>query len=397
MSLFALDRLVGRSILRNSRRRMPWHLIAVALAATGCLEMSPTAASGAAPEAVLTADLGTTEALTSASPAACGRTPPCCPGFIEGPSGGCVQQVVVKTTNLRAQYYLLSLIYVPPGKGSSVTYQDGIGISHKVDISRSLATSVGVTLGPPAAQTSATFSITDINGFSYQVKNNAVSQESVSAFGRSNDEIPPDDDIFVIAFGPLVRVTQTTIGLNPTTTTIYAPDFSNAAYVSVTAGELKNPALMDPFTHSLFADATPADYAKLLAFDPRAVGGDVGDPQRYTYVRNMALQGLLPPAYDNISTNTQTYSHNETTDNTSGYKLDLSVKTDVGLSKVFKVQQQISFSYSNTVTDGSDTSRSASVTLATTTRDCTANYAVYYDSLFNTLAFKKLGGAPACQ
>ena len=178
---------------------------------------------------------------------------------------------------------------------------------------------------------------------------------------------------------------------------ISAPDFSTATIAVVTVGQLKNPALMNSFQATLFASFTASDYAQLLSFDPRAGGTDVGDPLRYSFLGNMPLTGLLAPNYDNNTTSQQHYGRTTANDVTSGYTKTLTVKIDGSGLGVFKVSASASFAYSSTTTNTNNTSRSATVALSTDTHDCSASYSVYFDSFFDTLAFKKIGSPTQCQ
>jgi hypothetical protein len=81
----------------------------------------------------------------------------------------------------------------------------------------------------------------------------------------------------------------------------------------------------------------------------------------------------------------------------TNFTTTLTVKTETDPLAVTRVSGQVSLTYTNTETDSSDTSQTATVTLSTATRDCTANYEVYYDMLFNTLAFREVSSATACQ
>jgi hypothetical protein len=329
----------------------------------------------------------------------CNRVgPPCCAGYQLDDTGRCVLVITHRVETLHPRYYVLSLIYTPPGKGSSVSYETGAGVAHKVDVSQTLTSTFDISVGAPEEGPTVSFgySASAVSGKTYQVQNRAVSTLSVSAVNRTNDELPADDDEFVIAFGSAMRISKTS-SIEDTFAQLSAPDFSSATVAVVTVGQLKNPALMNSFQASLFVNFQASDYQQILALDPRASGVDVGDPTRYAFLTNMSLTGLLPPNYDNATTNQQTFTRSTSNDVTSGRTLTLTVAVENDGLGVLKTKSSASFSYASTKTDSSDTSHSATATLTTQTRDCSASYSVYFDSLFNTLAFKKIGSATQCQ
>jgi hypothetical protein len=327
----------------------------------------------------------------------CSRVgPPCCSGYVLDDNGRCVIRITRSNQTVHPLYYVLSLIYSPPGKNSSVSYETGVGTAHKVDLSQTETTSFEVGVETPVVSASASYEVSSVSGSSYSVENQAVSTLSVGAINRLNDELPADDDEFVIAFGAAMRVRKES-SIEGTFGSISAPDFSSATVAVVTVGQLKNPALMNSFQAALFANFAASDYAQLLSLDPRAAGTDVGDPARYAFLGNMPLTGLLAPSYDNTNTDQQTFTRNTSNDVTSGYTKTLTVKVDGSGLGVFKVSASASFAYSSTTTNTSDTSKSATVVLATDTHDCSASYSVYFDSLFNTLAFKRMGSSTQCQ
>jgi hypothetical protein len=113
---------------------------------------------------------------------------------------------------------------------------------------------------------------------------------------------------------------------------------------------------------------------------------------------SLSALGKRESGYDNSSSSTLSFSRETTADVTSGFSATLTVKDGGDALGIAKVSQQLSFTYTTTTTQSDRTDVSATVTLSTLTRDCTADYLVYYDALFNTLAFQKQGtSAPACQ
>jgi hypothetical protein len=367
--------------------RIPWRLIAAAVIAmtAGCaITTDPDDTAVAVSDSNIVLD-------SDALPRNCGRLPPCCPQYTLI-DGVCVLHPPPPPPpdgdeTLRPRYYVLSLLYIPPGNASSVSYENTSGVSQRIDLSGTLKVSASVKAGPVTAG----FEATDVTGRSYQLTSTSSNQLSVDRHGT--DLIPADADTFVLLFGAGIRVTRVN-GV----TTVFTPDLTAAEPVRVTTAQLKNPALMDPFTASHFTHFTATDYQRILALNPRAAsGGEVGDPARYTFLQNMALTGPLPPSYDTVISERQTYDRTVSNDNLHGTSVSESISLEVADElNIFKLTTEIAFTYESTVTNSTDATRSATVTLSSTTNDCAASYAVYFDSLFNTLAFKSLGASPAC-
>jgi hypothetical protein len=248
----------------------------------------------------------------------------------------------------------------------------------------------------PPYNANATYEIQGTQGYSYEVKQHNSQATTLEGVNRVNDEIPNDDDRYTIAFGATVNLTKV-VSTDYTYASISAPNFDNSETTTVTTAQLKNPALLTGEQQVKFAGFASADYQQILSLNPRATGGDVGDPARYRFLGAMPLIGLLPPTYDTVTSNTKSFTRDSSTNVSSGFSRTLSVKTELDVTHILKASSQISFTYSTVETNTQDDNRTATVTLKTATRDCTASYNVYLDTLFNTLAFKKNSSDAHCQ
>jgi hypothetical protein len=196
---------------------------------------------------------------------------------------------------VRPLYYLLTVIYAPPGgtnadgAASSVSYLDGSTTGTTTSTSSSFKAGVGVSAsisgnqGGVSAGDTADFtaSQTTTDSSSLQVQKNV--SYSIQVTGPAQDGIDHDYDTFWLWLNPLLNV-----AIDPYDNLNWelAIDGPTMDIQYVYASWLKDPELMQTEAPGVFAELsarglTTADFDQILATDPFTSPKPVFDPNRY--------------------------------------------------------------------------------------------------------------------
>src|ERR1035437_128860 len=332
---------------------------------------------------------------------------------------GCSNQAQRKEEGwVTPKYYVLSVVYAPPGSAGgttgSVNYasSDATGTSMSVSDSfetgASIAASVdyGVVVGAGYATSSSTENTSTIEA-------RMQSSEGLSVPGQNADGIDHSRDKIYLWLNPRinVKVCGNRIEWSP------AVDPSRPSHLPepgmttfVYASELKDPTTMHPSRRQplISADITEADYPAILAHDPLAAPSSIGryfplistndpsaHPHRYAYLTNFDYQ---PPDKPDDKLDTQHYgvSNKDATSSTTTYTDSTSVACVIGggislglFSAAVTAEKQWTWTNSTTYATSASHEQSATVDLTQ------PSYAwrgqtkvlVWWDTLYSTFAF----------
>jgi hypothetical protein len=204
------------------------------------------------------------------------------------------------------KYYILGLVYAPPGctktatascsSQSSVDYQNGSSMGTQVQTQSSFAKDLTVTASLSIGATqkfgaslSAGWTTTSSSSNSQTVTKATTLDIKESGNG---DGIDHDQDVFLLLLNPAIALQQTSIFNGPGSCSpgaiswmfgINVAQLPNAALFKVSVGDLKNPASMPAATAAQLKalNFTNDDYQTILAQDPFAGGSTAIDSTRY--------------------------------------------------------------------------------------------------------------------
>jgi hypothetical protein len=333
-----------------------------------------------------------------------------CDGGVVGPIypeqlGVCV----VPAATADPQYYVLSVIYAPPGHtGSSslssvVTYAGGSTLSAATEVTKSFksATSVSATLSL-VGTVNATFN----GGYTKTLASTAgmtmtkTATTSVTSTGPPVDGINHDEDAILLWLNPRIHLgdadgsVRWTLAVNP------APPFNDSMDIQpVKMGWLKGTMPMPVGVRNELEarGITPAHYPSLLAYDEFATGRTTIDPSQFARTTTSfpyvppSSPGGIPDSFQ-LSIMNSLVTSNSTT-KTIEKSVGLSVSTGISwLTGKLNASQQWTWSTSNKNTSTNTSTETAAVTIKGPSFGYTGptNMAVYYDTVYKTFMFQPI-------
>jgi hypothetical protein len=313
--------------------------------------------------------------------------------------------IPIVTGSLFPQYFVLHVIYAPPGTTgsgpkSSVTYSTGSTLGTETKTTSSFKSEVSVSaetklFGFNAFTPSAGYAATSVseNGLSIS-KGESI---SISAPGGNADGINHDADAFYLWLNPRVNVSA--VGNNVKWTFgVDEPMLIQRVHV----GWLKDPSTMPQGVVDELAKhlITAAEFQTILSQDPFANGSTMIDTTRFVQTTTSVpyeppfAAGEAPHSYtvklDNVTTTSHTSSH------ANEYKVGLKVEPGFALISKLVVSTQFTWANSSSSTSKTTSTESASFTVTGPSFGYTGptNLAVYYDTIYNTFMFAPIVDDP---
>jgi len=343
---------------------------------------------------------------------------------------------------VQPNYYVLELLYAPPGNTSSAGFTNGTTQSTTTSVGNNFQSGTSemfqVTLGfggdkESFGQSSGT-STTTSNSSTFS---NSLQTNTGSTLKSTEDPIDHTQDQFWLLLNPQVAIVQAlpgSVNYGMSTVNNEYPDIVNLSVL-----EMLNPTLIplsvletqtDPTTgnplpglKNICANPLPDnactttnacgcvanDFSAIVGLDELASQPSVNpvtyDSQRFQYVTTVTLEGPACSSCDPV-TNTYTVTDADLTSEatgitysySAGYSVGNTVSTPLGIASVSDTFTQ-SFQWSNMISFGSTNgaSHSETVTLGTSGVSCFEQYDVYQDGVFDTFTFYPVSpDAPAC-
>jgi hypothetical protein len=314
----------------------------------------------------------------------------------------------VPSGSLNPAYYVLGVVYAPPGFGgnqqqaSTVAYADGSTMSHDTKVTNSFKQGVSVTASaeipgladsevPLSGSATAGYTVTDSTSGGLTVQNSLLT--TIGPWpGPSVDGINHDEDVIFLWLNPRVSFAQRgsstlwTLGLNPDT---YAGTTVDVQFVKV--AWLRGTQPMDAGTAAELAahGIGSAQYPALLAVDPFANGGTTVDTTRFQDTgKSFPYELGVPPI-------TVTMSGTDTVTNATAHTEDTTVSATLTAGSMLtwtklSVTGSWDWTSSTATTDTTANTQSATVTVKghSAAYSGPSNIRVYYDLLFKTFMFQ---------
>ena len=287
-------------------------------------------------------------------------------------------------------YYVLTLIYAPPGNQSQVSYGEGSTTGTKTEVTIKNQTNAVLVIETSFLRTDFEMGGGTGQGNSFETKKTA--EDLIQATSQS-DDLEHDEDAFYVWTNPKISLTMTTPSLG--VFTIGPTTGADPVVVRLTARELKDPTLItDPITLAAVHNFKPVDYQTILKLDPFFAGSDPTKNRARFALTRKSIQvmgpdkvgGVIPGQGNKLSnemTNSNSTSYNQDNDITvlGGYEWDTGAK----LALFGGVH--ISTEYEHMKENSQGTIQEAQYVLQSNTAGINAAYDVYYDSSFETFAF----------
>lgn len=346
---------------------------------------------------------------------------------------------------LYPQYEVLSVLYAPPGNASSNGYADTVSngtsttVSHNFSIDQNLSIVASGSFLGSGASYGVSFGFGGATGSS-QSYQETYQQGTGTQLQSVKNPVDHTQDQFYIWLNPLVTISL--VGNSTTATyTLGTQQGAQMDVVNVNAADLLNPpqiplSILLPQTptpgvtlpglanicaHPLpTAQCTQAnacgcvasDFTAILANDPLIGTAQTTQPSqvdlnRYIFINSALLEGPectgCDPVQNTIAVSDS--SLNSTTESSSvSYSVGYSVGGTIGIS-VFgtggklQITDTNTFTWTNSESYGSSngTAHSATVTLGSSSVDCSEIIDVYEDTAYHTFAFAPSATPPpAC-
>jgi hypothetical protein len=332
------------------------------------------------------------------------------PGQIEPDAMG---QCVIPAGSLNPQYYVLGVIYSPPGftgnssQASTVSYGNGSSFSHDTKVTSSFKEGVSVdasieipvlheTVLPLTPGGNYGYSTTTSTTNGLTVTKSATT--TVSYPGNPVDGIDHDQDEIYLWLNPRVSFAESgnstlwTLGINPDT-----PAGATMDVQFVKIGMLKGTLPMDTGVANelAFHNITKAQYPALIAMDPFANGDTPIDTNRFVLTgQSFPYEKGAPSTQLALMGSTAHLSMTvATTENIVGASLTAGNELTWGK---LKITSTWTWTDSNSITDTNTTTENATVVVKGPSPSYAGseNIAVYFDTLYKTFMFQFINESP---
>jgi len=299
---------------------------------------------------------------------------------------------VLATGTVRPKFYVLTVLYAPPGTNSGksvslVDYSSESATGTKTSTESSWKKDLSVTVGEPEkAGFQFEASETDTQSSSLEIKKSTTFD--IKLPGPAKDGIDHDHDVFVLMLNPLLNVTIYSGNHLVWTLDVDGP-VMNVQYVY--AGWLNGHAVMAPGVKAQLDEAGlgASDYKTILSTNPFVSGAPVIDPDRFLPTpQSFAYE---PPYSANDTPWTQTFILENTVASTkkAEVKYSVSAKGSLPILDWLKIGGDLEWTSTNSTETSTESKQSAAVTVggpAFGYRGPT-DVLVYWDTVYNSFMF----------
>lgn len=316
----------------------------------------------------------------------------------------------IATGTIRPKYYILSVLYSPPGanggkSGSLVDYASGSSTGTSTSTTSSFKAGISVE-----ASTGLDLGVVKLGlttQFGASVTNTDLSSENITKSqtfdikvpGPGADGISHDHDMFMLMLNPLLAVS-----VYPGNYMFWTMGVDGAVMniQSVYVGWLKNPATMAAGVKQQLdaAGLTAADYTQILAANPFAQGATAIDPNRF--LATPQTFPYEPPfsAADPVFTSSITTQNvvNVTNSHTVQRQYTVTASASAGLiGSNFKLNDTLEWTNSSMYGTSSTSTQSATATVGGPAFGYTGqtDVVVYWDTLYSSFMFAFPAAPPA--
>jgi hypothetical protein len=315
------------------------------------------------------------------------------------------------------QYYILSIIYAPPGhtgasgQGSIVSYARGSTVSAATETTKSfksntmVSAAISILSFTPEVILSGSYSESVVSTNSLAMTKTAAT--TITSTGPPTDGVNHDEDSFYLWLNPRVNLADANGEVIWTFTVNPAPPFDGSMDIQhVKVGQLKGTLPMPPGLRAELEarGITPAHYAELLSNNPFAGGSTFIDPNQF--VRTTTSFPYEPPtspggptdSFQMAITNSliSSTSVTKTVERTVGLTVSTGSLASWMIGKLSSSQQWTwGTTNKNTTINGSNESATVTVKGPSFGYAGPTNMAVFYDTIYKTFMFQPIVVAPA--
>jgi hypothetical protein len=325
-----------------------------------------------------------------------------------------LQQTQYGTRSYAPAYYILSLLYAPPGNASTVSFGQtntegtttGVSSAFGTGMSFSVSATGGffaqTTLGVKFSESGS-----EQHSSSFQVSSSSAQGAQLSS---KNDAIAHSQDRFFLWLNPLVTVTQT--GPHTAVYTVGTLNGDPVDVIDVSLDEVKNPNLIpaakmgQQIVHGIslpgLSKLKPSDFPAIASMDTvTSLVAAPTDTTRFVYVKSLPLEGPDTAGSDavksqfgvsdgTVTTTGTTDTRNITTSLTMGDKIDIPGVFTVNVS----IDSSLTWTYGTSSSQSTGGSDQANLTFGTSHVGCLEWVDVYSDLMFHTMMF--VTARPTC-
>lgn len=331
--------------------------------------------------------------------------------------------------SLFPQYYILSIVYAPPGNQSSNGYTNAVSNAATTTVSKTFQTGVTTAVSvsaPGGSGFGVTFGASESNQNS-QAFQISTSQGTGTQVSSNRNPIDHTQDQIFLWLNPAVTVTPT--GTDTGNYSLSTPLGSNGLpepmdVVNVNVEDLQNPSLIPigfltsqtrdnvsglPGLASICAHpvaqcttapcgCVASDFATILAADlligsAQTTPPSQVNPSRFVFISSQTLEGPECTGCDPVKNSfTETDAQTTTDTETSTDSYSVGFTTTSGFSFLgggLTLARSNTFTWTNAMSVGmsNGTSHTASVTLGSSSVDCVETVNIYEDTVYHTYAF----------
>lgn len=198
------------------------------------------------------------------------------------------------TGTVTPAYYLVTVLYAPPGNKSKASYFQGSSAGTTTDAADLFGAGVKVGLTGNVIAT-VDFQYTQQTSNSFKVTKTAKAE--LDNFGVT-DTIRHGQDMFYLWLNPVIKYSQEQSPGMPINISFGTAGGADMDVVSFTADELMHKEPIPPEKSAKLKNLTDTDFAQILSADPFLSPGYTPDPHRYTKVMTLNLDGPDNPGDD---------------------------------------------------------------------------------------------------
>jgi len=286
----------------------------------------------------------------------------------------------------RPRYYLITILYAPPGNLSEASYASGSSTGAKSEITTTNAGGFSIQESSTFIDIGFGFQIGSKDGHSLETKKETTQTLSLQSQADALNHLK---DMFYIWTNPQVDLQQT--AGNSATVSLRARDGEAVTIVNLTAEELQDPTKIPSTKKQALSNLKSEDYQAILSFDPYVTGTAIA-PSRYFKVGTLQIDGPDQTG-DPISGQGIKISTEEIAGIISGStdKIDLSVLVGIEIDFIgkagLKVGGTYEWEYDKSKEDTTGQTQEIELKLASSTVGYHDVIDVYFDSVFQSFSY----------
>jgi hypothetical protein len=288
--------------------------------------------------------------------------------------------------SFQPRYYLLTILYAPPGNQSEAIYASGSSVGSRSEVTTTNQGGFQLQATSSFVEVDFGFQIGSKDGHSLETKKETTHTLSLQS---QIDQITHHKDMFYIWTNPELDFQQT--AKNAATISLKARENQSITIVNLTAEELQDPTKIPAAKQQALMALKPEDYPAILAFDPYVTGAPI-NPSRFVKISTLQVDGPDQPG-DPISGQGIKLSTEAIAGTISSQldKINLTVLVGGEVSFIwrggFKVGGSYEWDYENTTEQTTGSTQEIEVTLRSTTVGYHDVVDVYYDTVFQSFSY----------